>query len=170
MTSSADDLRNIVAEVVKETVAGLVANAVREAAPDIHAKLSPPPRDRLPHRTNGANNVNAPTSHTRTDDVRIANNSDLEQFVRHLLALFENPKNRQDLKAGRWRFRYLPPLGLSAPAGGGVTRIERGAVTERQIKAAAKSNHTVVLGRRAVLTPLGRDTARALGVVVEKER
>ena len=92
------------------------------------------------------------------------------KLLRHLLALFENPKNRQDLKAGRWRFSYLPPLGLSAPAGGGVTRIERGAVTERQIKAAAKSNHTVVLGRRAVLTPLGRDTARALGVVVEKER
>jgi hypothetical protein len=62
-----------------------------------------------------------------------------------------------------------------APAGlAGVTpvirRVEKGAVTERAVIAAAKAGHRLVLGPRAVLTPLARDKARALGVPVEKER
>jgi hypothetical protein len=66
-----------------------------------------------------------------------------------------------------------PPVTL-APAGrAGVTpvirRVEKGAVTERAVIAAAKAGHRLVLGPRAVLTPLARDKARALGVPVEKE-
>jgi hypothetical protein len=48
--------------------------------------------------------------------------------------------------------------------------VEKGAVTERAVIAAAKAGHRLVLGPRAVLTPLARDKARALGVPVEKER
>jgi hypothetical protein len=67
------------------------------------------------------------------------------------------------------------PPGTLAPAGpAGVTpvirRVEKGAVTERAVIAAAKAGHRLVLGPRAVLTPLARDKARALGVPVEKER
>ncbi|HLQ55497.1 MAG TPA: hypothetical protein VK162_14655, partial [Streptosporangiaceae bacterium] len=49
-------------------------------------------------------------------------------------------------------------------------RVEKGAVTERAVIAAAKAGDRLVLGPRAVLTPLARDKARALGVLVEKER
>ena len=67
--------------------------------------------------------------------------------------------------------------GLPAAAGsangtgtGTVQRIEKGAVTERMVAAAAKAGAALVLGPRAVLTPLARDKARALGVPVQKER
>jgi hypothetical protein len=50
-----------------------------------------------------------------------------------------------------------------------AVRIEKGAVTERAIIAAAKDGHRIVLGARAVVTPLARDKARALGVALEKE-
>jgi hypothetical protein len=51
-----------------------------------------------------------------------------------------------------------------------VQRIEKGAVTERMVAAAAKAGASLVLGPRAVLTPLARDKARALGVPVQKEQ
>ena len=62
---------------------------------------------------------------------------------------------------------------LPAAAGSGnrnAQRVERGAVTERMVAAAARDGAALVLGPRAVLTPLARDKARALGVPVQKER
>ena len=52
----------------------------------------------------------------------------------------------------------------------GAFRIETGAVTERAVQAAAKAGERLVLGRRAVLTPLARDRALSLGVLIERER
>jgi hypothetical protein len=67
--------------------------------------------------------------------------------------------------------RDQPP---SAPAGApapGTRRVERGAVTERMVReAAAAGERRLVLGRRAVLTPLARDRARAIGVEIVKEQ
>jgi hypothetical protein len=61
--------------------------------------------------------------------------------------------------------------GGTGPGGtGGVQRVEKGAVTERMVAAAAKAGSALVLGPRAVLTPLARDKARALGVPVQKEQ
>jgi hypothetical protein len=51
-----------------------------------------------------------------------------------------------------------------------VRRIERGAVTERMVRDAARARERLVLGRAAVLTPLARDRARSSGVEIEKER
>jgi hypothetical protein len=51
----------------------------------------------------------------------------------------------------------------------GSTRVERGAVTERAVLKAAKDGKRLVLGPKAVLTPLARDRARVLGVEIEKE-
>jgi hypothetical protein len=84
------------------------------------------------------------------------------------LHLFENPKHRDALRAGRLRFR------LAAPAAAGSAqpshRIEKGAVTEAMVAASARAGARLVLGRRAVLTPLARDRARATGVEIVKER
>jgi hypothetical protein len=65
------------------------------------------------------------------------------------------------------------PGGLSPPGEHSATpghRIDKGAVTERAVQAAASAGVRLVLGPRAVLTPLARDRARALGVPIEKER
>ena len=100
--------------------------------------------------------------------VSIRTDADLGNFVLHLLHLFENPKHRDALRAGRLRFR------LAAPAAGGPAqpshRIEKGAVTEAMVAASARAGARLVLGHRAVLTPLARDRARATGVEIVKER
>ncbi len=93
--------------------------------------------------------------------------ADLAAFVSRLLHLFENPKRREDLRAGRLRFCFAP---VAAPGSfRPVHRIEKGAVTEAAVREAARSGAKIVLGPHAVLTPLGRDRARAEGVPVEKE-
>jgi hypothetical protein len=57
----------------------------------------------------------------------------------------------------------------AVPPADATLRIERGAVTERAVVAASKNGGRILLGRRAVVTPLARDKARALGVALEKE-
>jgi hypothetical protein len=121
-----------------------------------------------------------------TETVNLSTDSDLAVFVARLLDL--DPEQREELRSGRKRFRLatapaLPPPALAgrqdpqAPAANSngharspVRRIETGAVTERVVNAAAQAGERLVLGRRAVLTPLARDRARASGVEIEKER
>jgi hypothetical protein len=101
--------------------------------------------------------------------VRLTTDAELQAFVAELLRLAGDPRQRADLEAGRLRFT----LGDGAAGAAGarpVRKIEKGAVTERAVLAAAKAGERLVLGPRAVLTPLARDKARALGVRVEKER
>jgi hypothetical protein len=100
--------------------------------------------------------------------VTVRTDADLQQLVARLLALADNPKHRADLRTGRLQFRLAVPAG---PAGSAPTLryVEKGAVTEGQVKDAARAGVGLRLGRRAVLTPLARDKARALGVLVERE-
>jgi hypothetical protein len=99
--------------------------------------------------------------------VRLATDEELHEFVLQVIALADNPKRRRDLLAGRLRFT----LALAgAPEGPADHRIDKGAVTERAVQAAASAGARLILGPRAVLTPLARDRARALGVPIEKER
>ena len=62
--------------------------------------------------------------------------------------------------------------GLTAVNGSADTptrRIERGAVTEKVVREAARAGQRLVLGPGAVLTPLARDRARASGVEIDRE-
>ena len=43
-------------------------------------------------------------------------------------------------------------------------------MTERTVEEAAKAGARLVLGPRAVLTPLAREKARAKGIEIERER
>jgi hypothetical protein len=114
-----------------------------------------------------------------TETVDLSTDEDLAAFVKRLLDLDHD--EREELRSGRKRFRLALPQAPSVPAGAvhgaertgettPVRRIERGAVTESVIKAAARAGERLVLGRGAVLTPLARDRARASGVPIEKER
>jgi hypothetical protein len=102
------------------------------------------------------------------ETVSLRTDADLGAFVLRLLHLFENPKHRDALRSGRLRFRLAPAAvpGSAQPA----HRVEKGAVTEAMVAEAAKAGARLVLGRRAVLTPLARDRARAAGVEIERER
>jgi len=106
---------------------------------------------------------------TRYETVRITNDRDLQAFVYQVLELFENPKSREELRNGQLRFRLTG--GVAAPAApGAIERVEKGAITERKVEQAASAGIQLVIGRRAVLTPLARERARALGVLIEKEQ
>ena len=100
--------------------------------------------------------------------VSIRTDADLAGFVLHVLHLFENPKHRDAVRSGRLRFRLAATAmpGSAQPS----HRIEKGAVTEAMVAASARAGARLVLGRRAVLTPLARDRARATGVEIVKER
>ena len=93
---------------------------------------------------------------------------DLRDFALRVLKIADNPRLRRDLIGNRIRFRLAeqPAGAASRPA----HRIDKGAVTERAVAAAARAGARLVLGSRAVMTPLARDKARALGVPIEKER
>jgi hypothetical protein len=117
---------------------------------------------------------------TQVEPVAIRTDADLDALVRRVAALCEDPTRRAALADGRHGFRLAggtPAVSSRArPATGGplatsgVVRVERGAVTERTVAKAAADGARLVVGPRAVLTPLARDKARVLGVEIEKER
>jgi len=99
--------------------------------------------------------------------VRLETDADLRQFALDILRIADNPARRRDLLAGRLTFTLARRQDASPI---NDHRIEAGAVTERAVQSAAKAGQRIVLGPRAVLTPLARDRALALGVPIEKER
>ena len=154
MTVNGADLRALVREVVRDAIGDLA---------DLRATQT----------TNGHNGFRPAgpldaDEKTRVDAVRIATDADLDAFVRQLLRLFENPKTRADLRNGRLSFRLANPQSGGTQAA--THRIDKGAVTERQIVDIATSGGTLTLGPKAVLTPLAREKARSLGVTINKER
>lgn len=169
MSINRDELRALVRDVVREAVrdAGAAAKTPGPVA------VPPPPAPAPPAPPTVADQFGVdPTGpravdgKNRTETVQLSNDRDLDSFVRKLLRLFESPKTRADLKAGRLSFRLA---GSTRSSGGGaIHRIETGAVTERHI--ADMAGGTLVLGRKAVLTPLAREKARTLGITIEKER
>ncbi len=115
------------------------------------------------------------------EQVVVRTDADLDALVRRVAAQCADPARRAAIQEGRHGFRLAGPDGqessspAAAPSTGpssgpaAVVRVERGAVTERTVRRAAADGARLVLGARAVMTPLARDRARALGVPVEKE-
>ncbi len=138
------------------------------AAPS--ANSSPPaPR---PQREQPAA-IAIPGGDARVVPVTLDTDEDLMQFVRQLISRVENPRERVAIRTGRLRFalRRSAVATQDAPATPGpVTRVEKGAVTERVIRAAAEAGTRLVLAPGIVVTPLAREQARSLGVEIERER
>jgi hypothetical protein len=169
---AADALRELVREVLREVLpAGLPRPAsASPAAQPAPVPASPPtsvPGTSLAGPVNTARGDGGAAGDDGVQTVRLSTDEELHAFVLRVLRLADNPKRRRDILGGRLRFT----LGAAAPASPAVIqRVDKGAVTERAVIAAAAAGARLVLGRRAVLTPLARDKARALGVPVEKER
>jgi hypothetical protein len=132
--------------------------------------MVPPPPVAAVHRPSSW------SSPDTTEAVTIESDADLERFVHALLARAD--RDGEAIRAGRLRFALArrggaaaAPAGAApAPAAGGTILIERGAVTERTVEKAAKAGARLVLGAKAVPTPLAREKARALGIDFERER
>ena len=147
-----DDARDILRELLAEALAVTNGNGV---TPQV-----PPPPVAAVHRPA---TWEAPAG--GVERVSLAGDDYLNRFVRDILTRAD----REAILAGRVRFT-LAGAEVSRAEGTGPTRIDRGAVTERTVAAAAKAGGRLVLGPRAVLTPLARDKARAKGIEIERER
>ena len=122
----------------------------------------------LPRGASDVGNATAPPG----DDVRrvrVRDDHDLADLVTQVLNLAEDPDRAADLRAGRIRFTLAGDSGTGAPAGPAPLHVDRGAVTERLIQQAAREQRPLRIGPRAVVTPLARDRARALGVDIERK-
>ncbi|MGH2868600.1 MAG: hypothetical protein ACRDNK_13695 [Solirubrobacteraceae bacterium] len=113
----------------------------------------------------------------RVEAVTIDTDEDLERFVSGLVSRVSNPRDLASISTGRLRFalrRSTPSAGADASAPGqpqpARVRVVKGAITERAVRDAAAEGARLVLAQGAVLTPLARDRARALGVEIERER
>jgi hypothetical protein len=189
-----DALRELVREVLRDVLPGLANGAAPPSGVPAASLAGPPATPPATQAIRGA----GPIGPTRRDGaapepIRLATDEELHAFVLRVVALADNPKRRRDLMAGRLRFTLAPAAAAAAwpgdaaaashipaagwPGDGAAAsptpadhRIEKGAVTERTVQAAASAGARLVLGPRAVLTPLARDRARSLGVPIEKER
>jgi hypothetical protein len=140
----------------------LIREVLRDVLPAL-AERAQGPQPALPQ----APRVTAAQPAT-TRPVALVTDEDLREFALEIVRLADSPARRQDLLTGRLRFTLVRPEREIEPQP--ERRVETGAVTERAVQAAAKAGQRLVLGPRAVLTPLARDRALALGVPIEKER
>ena len=161
--SDADAARNLLRELLAEALADGNGHPAAVPPPPVAAVHRPSTwsRPAAPGEVIGDGAASVP--HDRAGGpavpVTIASDADLDRFVRVVL------DRADEIRAGRLRFTL--GHGTGAP---GVTRVAHGAVTERTIKKAADAGGRLVLGPGAVLTPLAREKARALGIDIERER
>lgn len=153
-------------------------SAAQFSTDELRAAVRAVLRDVLPTELAGA--AAASGNAQPVEHVVVGSDADLDALVRRVAALCDDPARRTALREGRHGFRLVThPAGAAdrartaghVPSGvAGVVRVERGAVTERTVARAAADGARLVIGRKAVLTPLARDKARNLGVEIEKER
>jgi hypothetical protein len=171
----------------REALRGLIRQVLRDAVPaDVQKKLSAA----LAKKGGAAPAVSRTKSTPAAaehpiEEVRISSDGDLNGFVQQLLALVEDSATREALKSGRRKFRLakagVRPAAapraqqreetrrqIAAQSTGG-NRIDKGLVAERHIVAAAKNGKRLTVARGVAVTPLARDKARQLGVVIERE-
>jgi len=162
------------AAVVAQVPAPPVAAVLRPSTWSIPATPGEVIGDRAAAAAQVIGNHGAPG---RVETVTIDTNEDLERFVRGLVSRVSNPRDLAAIQTGRLRFalrRSTPSAWADANAPGqpqvATVRVVKGAITERAVRDAAAKGARLVLARGAVLTPLARDCARALGVEIETER
>ena len=104
--------------------------------------------------------------------VELRGDDDLARLVADVVRIADDPQDGPRLRDGRLRFRLRTPSAPATPVQPERPehRIERGAVTERHVRAAEASGTRLVLGPAAVLTPMARDRARTAGVEIVRER
>ena len=146
--SDTDALRRMVREVLQEV---LPHHSTHDGTHD--------PAHNGAHDTDG---------HPDVRRVRVRDDHDLADLVTQLLNLAESPAGMADLRAGRIRFSLAAEQTRSAAITSAPIEVDQGAVTERVVQRAAREHRPLRIGPRAVVTPLARDRARALGVTLDR--
>jgi hypothetical protein len=149
-----DETRDLLKQLLAEIAGNGNAPTPQVPAPPVAAVLRPSTWSHPP----APGEVIGDGVGTRVEPVRIGSDAELAAFVQTVLA------RADEIRAGALSFT------LGQAAASGVVRIDRGAVTERIVKQAADAGARLVLAPRAVITPLAREKARALGVEIERER
>jgi hypothetical protein len=174
-----DETRDLLKQLLAEIAGNGNAPTPQVPAPPVAAVLRPSTWSHPPAPGevigDGAAPTMLPGAHAgaapggRVEHVSLRDDAALDAFVRVVLA------RADEIRAGMLRFTLggaTPATGASprGAAARGVVRVDRGAVTERIVKQAADAGARLVLAPRAVITPLAREKARALGVEIERER
>jgi len=147
---------DLIREVIREVISEVVATEVRDAAKSM------------------AIGAGAGQAVEGAQVVAIRSQSDLDAAIRRILADATHPTRRAALQSGKVRFILDQPRGTgggaaaAAPASG-VHRLERGALTERHVRAAGQQGAVIHITGRVVVTPLAKERARAMGVQIVKE-
>ena len=164
-----EEARQMLRDLLAEALAGSNGEGVvpQVPAPPVAAVLRPSTWTAPPAGAEVIGGGGVPDADAQ--HVPMASDDDLNQFARALLT--RPPGEREAILAGRLRFTLGAPAG--SPSGGvtpaGTLRVDRGAVTERKVDEAVRKGARLVLGPRAVLTPLAREKARAKGIAIERE-
>lgn len=105
------------------------------------------------------------------ETVTIGSQGDLDRAIRRILADVTDATRREAMERGE--IAFVLAASPQSPTRVAVTepvhRVEKGAVTERQVRAAAEAGADIITARRVVITPLAKDKARSLGVVIKRE-
>jgi hypothetical protein len=118
----------------------------------------------------------APAAAASAAAVQLSTDSELAAFVRQVAGECADPQRREDLAEGRSTYTLASPVRLSpgpdpgSPGPETAIRVERGAVTERHVRQAARAGTTIVAAVGVVVTPLALDRARSTGVDIKRER
>jgi hypothetical protein len=158
-----DEARDLLQQLLAEIRGNGNAPTPQVPAPPVAAVLRPSTWSRPPAP---GEVIGDGMAHGRVEHVTLRDDASLDAFVRVVLA------RADEIRAGMLRFTLGDATSMAggAPHGAGVVRVDRGAVTERIVKQAADAGARLVLAPRAVITPLAREKARALGVEIERER
>ncbi len=153
----------------REAIRAMVRQVLRDALPEaVREKIAAQAADAAAPQQKKNESRSAESETSKVEDVAITTDAELNVFVRRLLAL--EPKQREAVQAGRFRFRLKSARkSAETEAARGSERIDKGVVTEKSVMAAAKAGKRLVVGKGVVLTPLARDKARQLGVQIERE-
>ena len=106
-----------------------------------------------------------------SERVVIATQADLDAAVRRIIEVAQDPQARAAIERGELAFELATPPAPSKHTNVAdvVHRVDKGAVTERHVKAAAEAGAIIVIAHRVVVTPLARDRSRSLGVIIRKD-
>ncbi len=107
-----------------------------------------------------------------TQVVSLNSDAELAAFVQRVLDLAEDPTTRAQLRSGVISYQLAGTSTAShgATQGHSGMRVDKGALTESMVRKAAESGNVIYLGRKAVVTSLARDKARAMGVELIRDK
>ncbi|MGH6960490.1 MAG: hypothetical protein ACREE7_08415, partial [Dongiaceae bacterium] len=119
----------------REAIRAMVRQVLRDALPEaVREKIAAQAADAAAPQQKKNESRSAESETSKVEDVAITTDAELNVFVRRLLAL--EPKQREAVQAGRFRFRLKSARkSAETEAARGSERIDKGIVTEKRVMA-----------------------------------